>query len=78
LSGDLEGQTRAAVRDEMARSLADVVMRRTGLGAAGPPPASALSTVLATLAAELDWGAQRIRAEREALARDYGARTLVT
>lgn len=46
-----------AVRDEMARTLADVVFRRTGLGTLGNPGDAALETTADLMAAELDWSA---------------------
>ncbi len=39
LSGPLEERVRCAVREEMALTLADAVLRRLDLGTAGPPPA---------------------------------------
>ena len=45
LSGPLEDRVLCAVRDEMALTLADAVLRRLDLGTAGPPPAEALRAV---------------------------------
>ena len=48
-----------AVREEMAHSLADVVLRRTPLGTFGHPGAAALAACAALLGAELGWDAAR-------------------
>jgi glycerol-3-phosphate dehydrogenase len=71
LSGPLEDRARCAVRDEMALSLADAVLRRLDLGTAGPPPADELGVVARVMAAELGWDPGRERAERDALASFY-------
>jgi glycerol-3-phosphate dehydrogenase len=58
-----------AVREEMARSLADVVLRRTGLGAAGPPDIACLYACAEVLAGELGWDqADKDREIRDTLA----------
>jgi glycerol-3-phosphate dehydrogenase len=69
LEGDLEGRTREAVRDEMALTLADAVLRRLDLGTGGAPADEDLSVVCAVMTAELGWNETRQRREREALAR---------
>ena len=69
LEGDLEERTREAVRDEMALTLADAVLRRLDLGTGGGPADEDLSVVCAVMAAELGWNEARQRREREALAR---------
>ena len=71
LEGPLEAAARLAVRDEMALTLADAVLRRLDLGTAGPPPPQELDTVARVMAVELGWDAARERAERAALARFY-------
>jgi len=48
-----------AVREEMAHSLADVVLRRTPLGTSGHPGSAALAAGASVLAAELGWDAAR-------------------
>ncbi len=62
---------RRAVRDEMAVTLADAVLRRLDLGTAGPPPAPELDAVVRAMASELGWDDERERCERAALARFY-------
>jgi glycerol-3-phosphate dehydrogenase len=66
-AGSLEERTRVAVREEMALTLADAVLRRLDLGTAGPPAAAELAAVCATMARELGWDAERRRAEQAAL-----------
>lgn len=62
--GPLDQQVLAAVREEMALTLADVVMRRTTLAAAGPPAEAEVVSVLAVMAREKGWGEDRAGAER--------------
>jgi glycerol-3-phosphate dehydrogenase len=71
LAGSLEEQARHCVRDEMALTLADVVLRRTDLGTAGEPEAAVLDAVTHALAKELAWDAARARDERAALLAQY-------
>ncbi len=71
LGGSLEGRTREAAREEMARTLADAVLRRLDLGTAGPPAGADLDTVARAMAAERGWGEGRVREERQALAKTY-------
>jgi glycerol-3-phosphate dehydrogenase len=73
LSGDLETRTRQAVRDEMAFSLADAILRRLDLGTAGAPSDRDLDVVTRVMTEELGWGARRAQREREALARTFPA-----
>jgi glycerol-3-phosphate dehydrogenase len=75
LDGPLDDRVRRAVREEMALTLADAVLRRLDLGTAGPPPAADLGVVATAMAAEQGWDPARERAEREALAGFY-ARSL--
>jgi len=59
----LRAEVRHAVREEMARSLADVVFRRTELGAGGNPGPELLGAAASEVAAELGWSAERRRDE---------------
>ena len=52
-----------AVRREMARTLVDVVVRRTGLGAAGHPGRDVANACAWLTAHELGWDAARVVAE---------------
>jgi glycerol-3-phosphate dehydrogenase len=67
LEGTLQEQTLKAVRDEMALSLSDAVLRRLDLGTAGRPDPASLDAVLSTMAQELGWGAGRQQDERRGL-----------
>jgi len=60
-----------AVRDEMAQTLSDVVIRRTGLGATGKPADSAINDVASRMQNALGWLEQRKSRELEALTRFY-------
>ncbi len=52
-----------AVRAEMGCTLADVILRRTDLGAAGPPDEAGLKACADLMAAELGWEAARTNRE---------------
>ncbi len=69
LSGDLQARTRTAVRDEMALTLADAVLRRLDLGTAGAPSPGDRDLVCEVMGGELGWDVARQAAERAALAR---------
>ncbi|MEW5982028.1 MAG: FAD-dependent oxidoreductase [Acidobacteriota bacterium] len=60
-----------AVRFEMARTLADVVVRRTGLGSAGYPGDDVTAECARLSAAELGWDEARIRREIDAVREFY-------
>ena len=71
LAGPLEDRVRLAVRDEMALTLADAVLRRLDLGTGGPPTEADLERVVRVMSAELGWDAAQARSQREALAAVY-------
>ncbi len=71
LAGPVGDRALRAVRDEMALTLADAVLRRLDLGTAGPPPPEDLDAVTRVMAAELGWDADRERRERAVLAGFY-------
>ena len=73
LEGSLADRTLTALRDEMARTLRDAVLRRLDLGTAGSPPEAETEEVARVMAAELRWDPPRVAAERAALARFYEA-----
>jgi glycerol-3-phosphate dehydrogenase len=60
-----------AIRRESAQTLADIVLRRTTLGAAGHPGQTALETCAAIAAGELGWDGARARDEIAAVERVY-------
>ena len=55
----------------MAQTLSDVVIRRTGLGAAGKPPDSTVNAVADRMQSMLGWSEPRKAQELDALARFY-------
>ncbi len=71
LAGPLEERARVAVRDEMALTLADAVLRRLDLGTAGAPVEADLERVALVMGAELGWQAGRVSSERAALSAAY-------
>ncbi len=81
---DLLAEATLAARREQARSVGDVLLRRTRLGllaareltgapAAGEQAAGPVQRVAAVLARELDWSAERARHEIERFAQDARA-----
>jgi glycerol-3-phosphate dehydrogenase len=60
-----------AIRDEMALTLTDVVMRRTDIGVFGPPPRETLDSVSREMAVALGWNEEKRLAEVASLARIY-------
>jgi glycerol-3-phosphate dehydrogenase len=59
------------IRHEMAVRLSDVVIRRTGIGAAGPPDDAALGACARIAARELEWTADRSEEEIAAVQQFY-------
>lgn len=64
--GEILAQALYAIREEMARSLSDVLLRRTGIGSLGLPDQETLRQVAALCAGELGWDA--VRQEQEVAA----------
>ena len=60
-----------AAREEMARTLADAVIRRTGMGSLGFPGAEALGRAASIVGAELGWSEERRQSEIAAVTRFY-------
>jgi len=60
-----------AIQEEMAHTLTDVVIRRTGLGAAGYPGDDVANDVATRMRAELNWSDAETRAELNALKEFY-------
>jgi glycerol-3-phosphate dehydrogenase len=58
-AGDIAAQVVFAAREEMAMTLSDVVMRRTGIGQFGPPGAKAIERASRLMADELGWNEER-------------------
>lgn len=61
--GEILAQVVYAVRKEMARTLSDIVMRRTGIGTLGNPGETVLRKVAQIAAKELQWDQNRIEKE---------------
>jgi glycerol-3-phosphate dehydrogenase len=70
-SGDVGAQVLFAVREEMALTLEDVVMRRTGIGQLGAPAPEALATAASLMARELGWDEARKQSEIASLAPNF-------
>jgi glycerol-3-phosphate dehydrogenase len=64
-AGVLEAEVEHAVREEMALTLADAVLRRTELAATGHPGAACLESCAGLMAAALGWDGDRRRRELE-------------
>jgi glycerol-3-phosphate dehydrogenase len=67
-AGDIGAQVLFAVREEMALTLADVVMRRTCIGQIGAPSAAVLAAASKIMAVELGWDEARRTSEIGSLA----------
>ncbi len=67
----LGGEVVHAIRNEMALRLADIVVRRTGLGSGGRPAPAALEACARIAAAELSWPAARTAEELALTERFY-------
>jgi glycerol-3-phosphate dehydrogenase len=67
--GEILAQATYAVREEMAQTLEDVVMRRTGLGTLGFPGEAALGAVAALTGRELGWDDARRESEMASVRR---------
>lgn len=66
-----QGDVVRAVRHEMARTLRDVVIRRTPIGSLGDPGDAEIERVATVVAAELGWSPDRTRREIEDVRRFY-------
>lgn len=66
-STDLAGKVRYSIREEMALSLEDVVIRRLGLGLTACPPVGMLGEIAGTMALELGWNDRQTDDEIEQL-----------
>lgn len=70
-TGDIAAQIVFAIREEMALTLEDVIMRRTGMGQLGRPDGGVLEVAATLMASELGWSEARKRAEIESLGPIY-------
>ena len=67
--GEIGAQVVYAVREEMAKTLIDILMRRTGLGTLGNPGEAVLRKVARIAANELKWNEARVKKELAAAKR---------
>lgn len=67
----LPSQVLQAIRSEMAQTLIDVVVRRTGLGAAGHPGTEVALECARTMQKELNWSEDRVSRELADLKKFY-------
>jgi len=70
-TGDIGAQVLFAMREEMAMTLGDVVLRRTGIGQLGDPGVEALAKTADLMASELGWDGARRQREIDAVARTF-------
>jgi len=61
--GEIGAEVVYAIRHEMARTLTDVLMRRTGLGTLGDPGDAVLKKIARIAANELKWNDARVKKE---------------
>ncbi len=71
VSGDVTAQILFSVREEMALTLEDVVMRRTSIGQFGRPRPEVLSLVAGLMGLELGWSPARQQDEIDGVNRLY-------
>jgi glycerol-3-phosphate dehydrogenase len=76
-AGLIAAQTRYAVREEMAVTLADVILRRTDIGTRGRPDPAIIAQVAQTMQQELGWQHDRVAAELAALDAVYARMTAI-
>ncbi len=69
-------EVRYAVREEMAVTLADALLRRTEAGSRGHPGDDAVAAAAEVMGAELEWSPERRARECQAVARAYEATTV--
>jgi len=65
--GEILAEVVYAVREEMACTLSDIVMRRTGIGTLGNPGEDVLRKVAAVAAKELNWTGEKVEQEIKAI-----------
>lgn len=61
--GEMPAQVVHAIREEMACTLMDILIRRTGIGTLGHPGKEALETIAEIAAKELKWNKERTESE---------------
>lgn len=71
----LKAEVIHSVREELAQTLADVIMRRIEIGSAGYPGDAIIDAVAELMAEELDWSAAETAAQIAQVKRHYGLET---
>lgn len=61
--GEIGAQVVYGIRNEMAKTLTDILMRRTGLGTLGDPGEAVLKKIARVAAKELKWDEARVKKE---------------
>jgi glycerol-3-phosphate dehydrogenase len=74
--GDIAAQVVFAVRAEMALTLDDVVLRRTGIGQLGPPDDAVLNRCAVLMGNELGWSEARRQSEIATVKANYRTQEL--
>ena len=70
-SGDTMAQVLLALREEMALTLEDMIMRRTSIGQFGPPDPAGVARIASVMAQALGWNDEKTAREIESLAPLY-------
>jgi glycerol-3-phosphate dehydrogenase len=63
--GEMPAQVVYAIKQEMARTLKDILIRRTGIGTLGNPGSTVLESIAEIAARELNWDTARVDRELE-------------
>lgn len=67
--GEMSAQAVYAIREEMACTLMDILIRRTGIGTLGHPGKEVISSVAQIAAKELGWSKTKMEQEIKSIAR---------
>jgi glycerol-3-phosphate dehydrogenase len=67
--GEMSAQVVYAIREEMACTLMDILIRRTGIGTLGLPDKNVLETIAQIAARELGWSKTKMESEIETVAK---------
>jgi glycerol-3-phosphate dehydrogenase len=67
--GEIPAQALFALRHEMARSLSDIFLRRTGMGTLGNPGERTIAAIGKIAARELGWSPKKLKEETDTLKR---------
>lgn len=70
--GEMLGQVVYALRNELAFTLTDVLLRRTGIGTLGKPSEEILTAILDVMKGHFSWDTSRCEKELQQVAQVYG------